>query len=467
MVAAVWLTAYFPVAYSIAEAWLDNGSYSHGFIALAFSLYIAWQQRRKLRPAGTLNWLALGALLGLSLVWWLGSTANVLKVEQLAVFLVLIMSLVLMFGWSILRILKYPFIIVLLVIPVWDFIQEPLQSLSAWVTLQILQGAGIPVLVQGFEFTVPGGRFVVEEACSGLGFLLTAVMLAVFYGYLNHLDRKSQVVLVTISILIALVANWIRITSIMLIGNRYGMDHMIVTDHLMFGWIVFAIALIPFFWISYRFFPQQVRVETTVTRGIDSVPVRIVGFAVVAIAILPVTGFLLAGAGNGSLDLSLPDTPAEFIVQDRRAAGVEWQPVFTGASQTTMAAYRYHGRPFDALLVSYREQAQGRELINVNNRLYSEQWRSLEEDTLELGSADRTVRRLELVSTRGEKRTLIYWYIINGVPASDSFRAKFLELKGAFRPDRSAILVALSFPDSAGMTMIREVSDAFYRWFSP
>ena len=95
-----------------------------------------------------------------------------------------------------------------------------------------------------------GGRFAIEPACSGLGFFLCSGLIGAYFAYFNDLGWRKMVGFIAFGLGLAVVANWIRILAIIMVGNATQMDHWIVHDHLMFGWILFSGMLIPYFWIG-------------------------------------------------------------------------------------------------------------------------------------------------------------------------------------------------------------------------
>ncbi len=56
------------------------------------------------------------------------------------------------------------------------------------------------------------------------------------------------------SVVVAILANWVRVFSIVLAGHLTNMKHPLITKgHYWFGWGVFAVAMVLFFVVESRF----------------------------------------------------------------------------------------------------------------------------------------------------------------------------------------------------------------------
>lgn len=465
---AVWILVYHDSILSILSVWWVANPYSHGPLSLCLACYMGWSQRRRIAIQDHIDWFAIALVILASVGLWMGSTANVIKIEQLNVYLLLVLTFVALCGWRVLRPLIYPFVILFLTIPVWDFILKPLQMLSTSVAFHAVRTLGIPTIREGFRITMPGGQFVVEPACSGLGFFLTAITLSVFYMYLGKINWRRGSLLILIGASIAIVSNWVRIISILLIGDATKMQSPLVSHHLTFGWILFAAALIPFFYICHRWFPGNFeRVdnqgETTAALPSATSPLSAALIAtVVALAAVPVLTLAIDAAhtNRAVANISLPSALVGDVVQSSVGAEVPWEVSFPGASDISKAEYLVHNTRLSLLTVSFDRQSQGRELINVNNRLYSSRWNAISdrEVTLkELGSI-----RVKRLAWGTDDRSIAYWYVIAGHATSSPTIAKILEVYGAVTGNRRATLVAVDVHGAPND--IARLVLPFYQW---
>jgi len=449
---------YFPTFKSISDAWIDNGAYSHGYLVYFLSLYIAWNDRNKLTLPIRTSWLVFPIILGLGLVAWIASLATVQSVSQLAVYGMTISIFVVFFGYQFLRIMFTPIFINFLVLPVWNFLQSPLQDWSGDSTYIVLKQLGIPTLKVGHHFTVPGGRFVVEEACSGLGFFLCATMLGVFYAHMNQLTKSKAFLLVIVAAVISVIANWIRIIIIMLVGNYTKMDHFIVDDHLTFGWIVFSFALVPFFMISSHFFPARSTSALPDSESVHSykMPVKrpvlglrlIISFmALVAVPLLSPILVQDLNPQNFKAAWTLSEEEARKL-RLRKTGAKQWVVQYPEFDQFSQNAYlsEYDGASVIVYTGTYLTQSQGTELINVNNRLYDRKWESVvDEKLIKHVKATKINARVAYIKSRGgESKTVYSWYVTGKIATSDPRVAKILEVYGKLAGQPSSLVVLIA-----------------------
>jgi EpsI family protein len=405
------------------------------------------------------------------MLWWLGWVANVQKIEQLAAYLLFLVTLVALGGWKNLLVFRFPALIVLFVMPIWHFLQKPLQELSVHVTVRMLKLLDIPTLLVGNLISVPGGDFLVEEACSGLGFLLAAITVVTFYSYLSKLNWIQSCKLAALAGIMAVSANWIRIISILVVGNYQGMSHYIVNDHLTFGWFVFGIALIPFFLICYYWFPARsesahMALNETDRQGqsADTAVVPILSICI-ALTIVPIAAQIhdSFAAKTSNRARILPDN-MEAGISQLRFRSPNWETVFAGVYDKSMAMYEYDGQEFTVLIVQYNRQQQGQELIHVKNRLYSNRWNEVREDNYPFLKWPIGSVRLKLLSTAyKQRRQIAYWYVVGGQATSSPYVAKVLQVYGVLTGDRTALLIAVAI-DKEDSASLLEIARKVYNW---
>lgn len=243
------MLVYFETTASLMAEWTDNGNYGHGLLAIAVSLYLLWQKRDVLNaPDARLHPLGLLIGAGFGFLWLVASFGNVLVVQQVSLIAILNAVALALYGPRRYLTVAFPLLTIFLVTPMWNYLQQPLRELSTVVTYAALQFVNLPVLLEGYQVTVPGGRFLIEPACSGLGFFLCSGLIGAYFAYFNQLGRKAMLGFVTLGLALAVVSNWMRIVIIIMVGNATRMEHFIVQDHLTFGWLLFSAMLIPYFW---------------------------------------------------------------------------------------------------------------------------------------------------------------------------------------------------------------------------
>ncbi|HEY0436606.1 MAG TPA: exosortase V [Phenylobacterium sp.] len=141
----------------------------------------------------------------------------------------------------------------LLPAPGWmiDEFTAPLKLLVSYVATSIVEPFGIPIVRQGVTMTVGPYQLLVEDACSGLNSLIGLIAITLFYIYLlRNASPRYAAFLVCLIVPIAVMANVIRIVTLILLtyffGDAVGQGFLHVTA----GLVLFAISLTLMFGID-------------------------------------------------------------------------------------------------------------------------------------------------------------------------------------------------------------------------
>jgi exosortase/archaeosortase family protein len=125
-------------------------------------------------------------------------------------------------------------------------------------TIAALQATGIPVYREGLNFVIPSGSWSVVEACSGVRYLIASFMVGTLFAYLNYNSWKRRAGFMLISIVVPIVANWLRAYMIVMIGHLSGNTLAVGVDHLIYGWVFFGVVIMIMFMIGARWSEPQV-----------------------------------------------------------------------------------------------------------------------------------------------------------------------------------------------------------------
>ena len=243
---------YFPVLLRLASQWWHDPNFSHGFFVPAFSVYVVWTERARLaqippKPAWSGFWLVVPGLLCLVV----GTLGAELFLARLSLIPVLGGLIVLFLGWNFLRAMIFPWLFLLLMIPIpallFNQVTFPLQILASRIASTLLPLAGVPVLREGNVIRLPEMALEVAEACSGIRSLMSLVTLAVMYGYL--LERRWAVrwTLALAAVPIAVAANSLRIVGTGLLVQYWDPEKAEGFFHTFSGWIIFVVSLLLLF----------------------------------------------------------------------------------------------------------------------------------------------------------------------------------------------------------------------------
>ena len=88
---------------------------------------------------------------------------------------------------------------------------------------------------------IPFGQIVIADGCSGLRYFEIALALAYIIALLNNYSERKLLPALIIAAALGLLANWIRIFILVLIGYESKMESSLMANHEYFGWFVFLL----------------------------------------------------------------------------------------------------------------------------------------------------------------------------------------------------------------------------------
>jgi exosortase len=205
-----------PILYYMVLHWRAVPDYSHGFLVGPLALYFAWERREKLRraPIESSWWGVLPLALG-TLALTIGRLGVELMAMRTAFVLTLIGLVLLLLGWPIFRILRFPLLFLFLMVPLpqslVNVIAFPLQLIAADMAVGWLHWLEIPALREGNIIHLANTPLFVAEACSGLRSLMALGTLAVVFAYFFRKRAVERIVIVLSAIPIAILVNAFRV----------------------------------------------------------------------------------------------------------------------------------------------------------------------------------------------------------------------------------------------------------------
>ena len=461
---ATW--AYFPTFRSIVEKWNSDASFSHGFLILPISLWLAWRVRDELaRTAFVPSVAGIVASAACVLAWIVARGTGVLVIEQFAA-VALVPSLVLAaLGWPATRVLLVPLGFLFFMVPFGRALVPFLMQATAHAATTLLQWTGIPVLRSYMYISIPYGQFEVARACSGLNYFVTSLVLGILYGILFYRGWRKRLLCVAAFVVFPVVLNILRVYVIVLVSYltefRFGPG----TEHIVFGRVFFLLVILLLFWIGRRWQdpPAPSAAIATPGAGLASAawprwwPLPVA--CAVALAGPPVVADSAADAralvANGT---RLVGFPAAVAGWSGPAAAGHWRPLYRGGLVERQAQYLdAQGAPVDVFVAVYGlGTSAGTEMISYDNVVSRNEFGSLAEDErrrVPLGDGRTLVVRQLAVREYGSERLVWHWYVIGARQTPSPYAVKALEaLAFVTRSTDSERVVTVSTPLDEGAT---------------
>jgi exosortase A len=442
VIAAGCVVAFLPSWSILAERWLHwSFGYDHGWLIAGVAAWLVWRER-SLLAAGRHWWPGLAIVLLAGLGWLAARSIDVVIGQEIMLPVLLWGAALTVFGGRAARALLFPLGFLYFAIPVWDYLNPLLQSATTTMVGAWIGASGVPALIEGNLVTIPAGQFIIASGCAGQSFFVTAGALAALYGHLHYRHIGRSLLLMAVALAGAIVVNWLRVYIVIMAGHLTDMQHYLVrVDHYTFGWALFAIGLVPFYFLARRLEQPAAAEPCAAPAEFRPQNPAVVIATVAALAAAPLLWVIADGAAaHGALDASpvMPEAPGWM----RGEAGADWRPDYHGADAELGARYASDAGRVDVWIVYYGSQAQGRELVWFANRIAApKSWRVERSRRLEAAPA---MNEALIVDEAGNQRLVRWWYEVGGRPAVSTVGAKLLQAVARFSGRREAALVALS-----------------------
>jgi EpsI family protein len=414
LVFVIAVGASWPTWVSLARAWLESATYSHGWlVAVVAAAWIAGRLRAAPQSApATSSWLAWPALVFSVLLWLIAFKAHSSIGQQVVAPAIVWLSLATAFGPAFAARFLAPLAYLYLAIPIWDLLLPVLQRMASWFVERALAGIGVPAFIEGTFVYLPAGTFEVAEGCAGLRYLLVALSTAALLSAVRGFDAARTGLFLAFTAAVAVAMNWIRILIIVLAGHATGMQHYLVSrEHVSFGWALFAVALGVVVFVGARSAASAPAAPRSPAPARPSLLARAavvatLGLLPLAIA-LPPTGGVSRASG-----LALPRLSGTW--EGPHPAASTWQPTFVGASASARAAYYSGARVVEVYVAEYATQERGRELVSSSNTFWQAEWAARDTGTGSFGLPSRQRTRV-VDAPDGGRWVVTYFYSVGGL----------------------------------------------------
>ena len=240
---------YWQVFARLIDDWTNDGNYSHGWLIIPIAAYFAWERRERLASTPVApSWFGLVVFAFGILMLLAGLKGSEFFVSRVSLIFTLAGMVLFLFGWAHLRILAFPLLFLLLMIPipaiVFNRIALPLQTIASRVGESAISAANIPVLREGNVLVLANTSLEVAEACSGIRSLVSLITLGLVYGYFADPRGWVRALIVFSTIPVAILANGARVAGTGILAHYYGPEAAEGFFHEFSGWVVFIVAFV-------------------------------------------------------------------------------------------------------------------------------------------------------------------------------------------------------------------------------
>lgn len=243
---------------SMAHQWWNIDTYSHLMLVpfiIAWLVALKEEELARLDPQPFLPGL-LGVAAGLAL-WRTGEGLEINIVAQAGAVGALQAAAVTVLGLRASILLALPIAFAAFLVPFGDEIIPQLQAITADIAIALTHASGIPARIEGIHIDTPAGLFIVAEACSGVKFLIAMVTLGVLVCATRFNRWTTRAVFMAACIIVPILANGVRAFATIYVAQYVGAEKATGFDHIVYGWVFFAIVIAVLLGASWRFVERE------------------------------------------------------------------------------------------------------------------------------------------------------------------------------------------------------------------
>lgn len=421
----------------LANSWWNNETYGHCLLIPPILAWLVWQRREALAKIAPKPWWP-GALLilGSGLVWIVGELAGVALLRHTAIILTLIFSVPTIFGLAVARGVTFPLFFALFLIPVGEQFEPFLQTITAEFATYFLRAIGVPTHMDGVFISIPNGDFEVAQACSGIRFLIAMAAFGALVANVCFKSWKRRLIFMAFALSLPVLANGVRVWGTIYAAHLTTPEVARGIDHVVYGWVFFAIVMIVLLAVSWKYFDRPVDdpfIDPAKLQQPGALPGLLTRLAAVALlavgagAAAPTWARIIAlqGPDRVTTALSITPPPGWSITAYK---GLPWRPIYKNPSAEQFSSFSDRsGDTVDVYVALFDRQYEGHEIVGFGQGVFEDQeaqsWSWAANARAPAGASGLQINRGPFV------RDIVQYYWVNGKLTGSPYTAKVEGLK--------------------------------------
>ncbi|MBT8125408.1 MAG: EpsI family protein [Gammaproteobacteria bacterium] len=447
---ATVMVAYQPTFYGLLARWLKfDEAVGHGFLVLGMIAYLVYFNIQNIRLHQWKHYLpALAPLTFLSLCWYIAYTASITIIQQVLIPPILWLAILCLAGPKIAKILFAPIAFLYFAIPIWDYLNDALVDLTVLIVSRSLSYSGIPALIEGNSIFLPAGTIIVGDGCSGLRYFIVGLTLSSFAALTSRFTAFRSAFILLTGAALSLLANWIRVYALVLIGHSTEMQSSLMKDHDYFGWLVFFLVISPlFFIVGRKAVHSYINTSQKPAQNNNRVAPRSFTLCFSALICGPILAHFFQPMHGTRIEIFPPKVESTWSVENAQVS--HWEP--TLPKPKTQLTRRYKNNHYvNAHIYAYQQQSSSEKklLPYISSLFNKDQWleRGKRSDVIitDKNGQARSAKELVIRSRQGRSSHIIrYWFNVAGVETADYKIAKLAQAIASLRRKDFALVVIL------------------------
>ncbi len=459
--------------------WGAREEFSHGPLLPLLALWLAWRRRGELAAlprAAVGPGLAVVAA-GVAVVL-LGDLSALMTIVQYGLVLMICGLVIAWLGVRAVPRIWLPLLLLFLAIPLPNFIlnnlSTELQLLSSKLGVALIRAFGVSVTLDGNVIDLGTHKLEVAAACDGLRYLFPLITLSFVMAYFYRAPLWKRTLVFASSIPLSIAMNGLRVGSIGLLVERWGIGMAEGFFHEFQGWLMFMFSAALLFaeivilsrigggWSAWRrefgLDPDVPLPPPSAARARLTQFTPAVGIASAAVVVVAVGGMLAPARVDAAPERSdftrLSMSEGAWTGRRDRLDGVYLDAL--KLDDYVLADFSAHGRPPVNLYVAfYNSQRKGESAHSPRSCIPGGGWRMREVTSrnVALGGLG-TIAVNRVVIERGDvKQVVYYWFDQRGRVLTNEYLVKWYIFWDSLTRNRTdGAMLRLTTPVFAGQT---------------
>lgn len=238
--------------------WWNIDTYTHILLIPPLIIWLIILRREGLAKLAPTHWSPGVFLIGSALsIWFAGKAFDINLIAQIGAVGALQACLLTFLGPRLVGYLLLPIGMMCFLVPFGDEVIPFLQGITAEIAIALTKLSGVEAVYEDIYIHTPVGLFIVAEECSGVKFLVAMVTLGVLVAFTSFSTWKRRALFMAACFVVPIIANGIRAWGTIYIAQSQGVEFAAGFDHIVYGWVFFAIVMALVLGGAFRFFDRE------------------------------------------------------------------------------------------------------------------------------------------------------------------------------------------------------------------
>jgi exosortase A len=417
----------------LATLWWTSTTYGHCLFILPVVAWLVWTRRHDLAALTPAAWWPGLVLVAAGASGWLvGEAAGVAAARHFGLVIAMQGAMVTILGPHVGRALLFPLAYAFFAVPFGDWLEPPLQQVTAAIVMPLLHLAGVPAEIDGVLIHAGPYYFEVAEACSGSKFVLSMLAFGVLVANTCFRSWRRRAVFLGVALIVPVLANGVRAFGTIYAAQLAGLDAATGFDHIVYGWLFFAVVMAAVMAAGWRWFDRAPDDPAFDPASLPPPVSHRLGLAAAVLLVAATTALFPAWAaaiGGRSQplppQLQLPDVPG--WTRAPLSTRAPWEPYYPTADHRLIGRYvDAQGQAVDLAIAVFARQEEGKELVAYGTGALreSDRWvRVADLPAIDGGAA------IRITAPGPVERVVATWYRAGGIVTDNPAIVKLATLK--------------------------------------